>query len=309
MSAGWAYIVQQCLNALQVSAFYALLASAYVMLHGAVARINLAFGAIAMWGAYLTIGGIAIVTASLQVPLGAVAFAIVFALVGTAALGLVIARMVVLPLAPSRSLALLIATVGLAVALEEIMRIANRSRERLLRPVLADPLVTFGPPNFVIRITVIQALVFGASVLLAAALALFIRRHRFGRAWRAASQDTGMLALLGIDPKRVILISTVLASSMAAAAGIMIAIYYGSVSFSMGAILGLKALFVAVIGGLNSLGGAVAGALVLGFFETMWSAYLAGDYRDVASFLALILLLVLRPQGLFAARTRIDHLT
>ena len=80
----------------------------------------------------------------------------------------------------------------------------------------------------------------------------------------------------------------------------MIAIYYGSVSFYMGAMLGLKALYVAVIGGLNSLGGAVAGAFVLGFFESMWSGYFPGEYRDVASFLALTFLLIMRPHGLFA---------
>ncbi len=303
----WPYIVQQCLNALQVSAFYALLASAYVLVHGVADRINLAFGAIAMWGACLTIGGIVLVSASADVPLAALAFGVVYALVGTGALGFVVGRNVVTPLLRSRSLALLIATIGLAIVLEEVMRIANRSRERLLRPILAEPLASFGPAGFTIRITLIQAIVVGTAGLLAAGLALFMRYHRFGRIWRAASQDRRMLGLLGIDLRPVVIGSMVAAALYAAAAGIMIAVYYGSVSFTMGTILGLKALYVAVIGGLDSIGGALAGALMLGFFEAMWSAYLPGDYRDVASFLALSFLLVLRPQGLFAPAGRKDH--
>ena len=87
----------------------------------------------------------------------------------------------------------------------------------------------------------------------------------------------------------------------------MIAIYYGSVSFYMGAVLGLKALYVAVIGGLNSLGGAIAGAFILGFFEAMWSGYFPSAYRDVASFLALTFLLIARPEGLFAPAYRLTN--
>jgi branched-chain amino acid transport system permease protein len=116
-----------------------------------------------------------------------------------------------------------------------------------------------------------------------------------------------MVSLLGIDPRPVLIGTMVVGSAYAAASGVMVAIYYGSVSFYMGAMLGLKALYVAVIGGLNSLGGGVAGAFVLGFFEAMWSGYLPGAYRDVASFSALTFLLIARPQGLFAAAYRPDH--
>src|SRR6185295_5529784 len=292
------YFLQQCLNSIQVSCFYALLAAAYVLVHGIADRINLSFGGVAMWGAYLTIGGIALVSAS--VPLSAVGFAVVYAIVGTSALGYVVGRAVVLPLAGKPSLAMLIATIGLAIVLEELMRIANNGRELLLRPILAETLVEFPDPVFTIRISVIQAVVLGASLVLAGGLALVVRWHRFGRAWRACSQDLRMVALLGVDPRPVLAGTMVVGSAFAAASGIMIAVYYGSVSFYMGAMLGLKALYVAVIGGLNSLGGALAGAFILGFFESMWSGYFPSQYRDVASFLALTFLLIMRPHGLFA---------
>lgn len=298
----WLYFLQQCINAVQVSCFYALLAVAYVLVHGVADRINLAFGGIAMWGAYLTVGGVAAITASWDFPLAVILFAIPYAILGTAALGSVIGRTVVVPLAGKARLAMLIATIGLALVLEEAMRIANNSKDLWLKPILTGTLIEFPDPAFSIRISIIQAVVFGAAFLLAVLLALVVRWHRFGRIWRACSQDLKMVGLLGVDTRPVLIGTMVIGSAYAAAAGVMIAIYYGNVAFWMGTVLGLKALYVAVIGGLNSLGGAIAGAFVLGFFEAMWSGYLAGDYRDVASFLALTALLIARPAGLFAPR-------
>jgi branched-chain amino acid transport system permease protein len=237
---------------------------------------------------------------TVNVPLAVLPFALLYAIIGTSALGLVIARSVIAPLSLQRPLAMLIATIGLAIVLEEIMRMANHSRELVLAPILAGTLVEWPSAIFVIRISIIQALVFGVSLGLAIMLALFVGYHRFGRLWRACAQDIRMVALLGIDPRPIITATIVIGSALAATSGIMLAIYYGSVSFYMGAMLGLKALYVAVIGGLGSLGGAIAGAFVLGFFEAMWSAYLSGAYRDVASFAALTFLLVLRPAGLLA---------
>jgi branched-chain amino acid transport system permease protein len=300
------YFLQQCLNAMQVSCFYALLAVAYILVHGVVDRINLAFGAIAMWGAYLTIGGIALVASTYNVPLWSIPLAVIYAVAATSALGFVIARTVVVPLSHQRSLAMLIATIGLAIVLEEVMRMANRSREIYLTPILADPLVEWPDPVFGLKITVIQALVFAISLGLAAGLAFFVRFHRFGRLWRACSQDIRMVELLGIDPAPVLTATMVIGAAFAAMSGIMIAVYYGSVNFWMGTMLGLKALYVAVVGGLNSFGGAIVGAFALGFLEVMWSAYFTGEWRDAASFGALTFLLIVRPNGLFSPTLRPD---
>ncbi len=295
------YFLQQCLNAIQVSCFYALLAVAYVLVHGVVDRINLSFGAIAMWGAYLTIGGIALVSYSMvSVPMWVLLFAVVYAIVGTSILGYAVARTVVIPLADKRPLAMLIATIGLAIVLEELMRFASRNREIYLSPILANSLVEWPHPEFTIRITVIQAIVVVVSLTLAGALAFFVRFHRFGRLWRACAQDFRMVALLGVDPRPTIFATIVIGAALASVSGIMVAVYYGSVNFYMGTMLGLKALYIAVIGGLNSLSGAIAGAFILGFLEAMWSAYFNGEYRDAASFALLTSLLILRPNGLFA---------
>lgn len=299
------YFAQQCLNALQVSCFYALLAVAYVLVHGIVDRINLAFGAIAMWGAYLTVGGLMVTAGTLfAIPLWALPLAALYALVGTSALGFVIARTVVAPLAHERSLAMLIATIGLAIVLEEVIRITVNGRELLIPPILAQTLIAFPNPTFAIKVTVIQGVVFVVALTLAGGLVAFVRYHRFGRFWRACAQDITMTELLGINPRPVLTVAMTLGAAYAAASGIMIAIYYGSVSAYMGAILGLKALYVAVLGGLNSLGAAIAGAFMLGFFEGMWAGYMPGQYRDVASFATLTFLLIMRPSGLLSPVAR-----
>ena len=295
-----AYFLQQCLNAVQVSAFYGLLAIAYVLLYGIANRINLAFGAIAMWGAHLAASGMFILVA--LSPFGIMAtvlLAIAYALAGTAALGFVVQRNVIRPLVTRRSLAILIATIGLAIVLEELVRLASHGRDRWLSPMLDEPLVVLASGDFAVQISEMRGLVMLISFALAAGLILFMSRHRFGRDWRACSQDLRMAALCGIDVDLTLALSFVISSAYAAASGAVIALYYGNVSFHMGAMLGLKTLLAAVIGGLGSIGGALAGAFLLGFLESFWSAYFAVEYRDVVVFGALALVMIFRPRGLF----------
>ena len=302
------YFLQQCLNAVQVSAFYGLLAVAYVLLYGIANRINLAFGAIAMWAGYLTIGGIAVLSALTPLVLAAVLLlGVAQALVGTMALGLVIQSMVLRPLIQRASLSILIATIGLAIALEEIMRLTHGNRERWLPPMLNDPMVLLQGGGFSVEVTPMRLIIVATSLLLSLALILFMARHRFGRQWRACAQDLRMAALCGINIDTTLAVTLVIAAGYAAAAGAVIALYYGNVNFYMGTVLGLKALLVAVIGGLGSVPGALVGGFVLGFLESFWSAYFAANYRDVVVFGLLILMLIFRPQGLFATAARPDH--
>ncbi len=304
---GLLYFLQQALNAVQVSSFYALLAVAYVLIYGIANRINLAFGALAMWAGYLTIAGVAVAAALTPLSIALVLLlSLAYALLSTALLGYVVQRLVVKPLLPTASLAILIATIGLAIALEEVMRIANNSRERWLSPLFDGALPLVRSEVFPIQIPYMQAVVLAAALALSAALVVFIAKHRFGKAWRACSQDLGMAALCGIRVNAVLAMSFVISSAYAAAAGAIIALHYGNVSFAMGTVLGLKTLLAAVIGGLGSIGGAVLGAFLLGFLETLWSAYLDVEYRDVAVFGILALLMIWRPRGLLTPLLRRD---
>lgn len=301
------YFLQQALNGLQVSAFYALLAVGYVLVHAVSGRTNLAFGALSV-----TAGCTAVLIATM---LGAVFYAseasalllaVPAALAANAVTGYLLARFVVLPLAQDSRLSMLVATLGAAIVLEELARLASGSRDLWLQPVLATPLA-FVSGSFPVSVTAIRMINLAVAAVMIAGLAVLVARHPAGRAWRAVSEDAGMARLLGIDVERVVCGSVVLGALYAGAAGILAAVYYGSVSFYLGLILGLKVLYVVVLGRLHSITGALIGAGLLGFLETFWSAYLPLAWRDVATFVFLTLILALAPAGLFAPQERPDH--
>ena len=293
------YILQQLLNAVQIIAIYALLAAAFVLLYGVTNRINLAFGAIAMWSAYVTIMMISLLQGATFWPLIAVVLVGGFiALANTAALGFALHHLVIAPLIRRRSQVLLIATIAVAIVLEETMRLINDSRELWLRPVFADPIPLYASTSFPIQVTPLQITAVIVAFGVVASLIILMKRNRFGVFWRACSEDLKMAALCGVNIPLILAGSFVLASVCAGLAGSLIALLYGSASFVMGTIIGLKTMFVAVIGGLRSLSGALLAAIALGLFETFWSAYLDLAYRDVAAFCVLTLVLVLKPEGL-----------
>lgn len=301
MSGG--YVIQQALNGLQVSGFYALLAVSYVLMHAITRRINFAFGALSIWATYTFIN---VTTASMIELPGAVVLPFVIAAVAaalhTALGGLVLERTVVRPLVRETSLAMLVATLGLAIALEEGVRLANDSRERWLGPVGGDPIELARIDGFTITVTSVQIAGVAFALLMAAGLTLAVARHPFGRAWRACAQDLHMAELCGVDVGRTLRITFLVATVYAAAAGILVALLYGVASFHGGFVIGLKTLFVAVVGGLSSIGGAFLGAIVLGLFETFWSGTMGPDSRDAAAFAMLTLLLILFPEGLLGGR-------
>ncbi|MEZ5775284.1 MAG: branched-chain amino acid ABC transporter permease [Hyphomicrobiaceae bacterium] len=306
MSTG--YFLQQCLNALTVSAFYSLVAVAYVLMHGVTRRFSLAFGALAVWSGYVVINiSLWLMVRMPYATVLPVGLAAIFAVIETAAVGHVTERLVVRPLIRQPSLAMLVATLGLALVLEELMRIQNGSRELWLQPILNVPMRIGGSDAFPILVTPIQIIVLAIAIGLCALIVAFISHHPFGRVWRATSQDPVMAELAGVDVGRVVGASFALAAASAGAAGALLAIYYGAVSFYFGLVIGLKTLFVAVVGGLDSVRGAFAGALMLGVLETFWSGYVSAEYRDVASFVVLTGLLILFPAGLFAGARRVDH--
>jgi len=290
------YFLQQVVNAVQISLIYALLAVSFVLLYGIGRRINLAFGAFAMWSAYLTITLVILLMASTRWPLILVLIAaLLIAILNTASLGFVVQRLVIIPLVNKPTQALVIATLGLAILLEEAMRLVNDSREKWLTPLFSDPVILVADPEFIIQVTQMQLGIFALSLILVVSLLIGMRQSRFGRFWRACADDGAMASLCGVNVTGTLAFTFVLASIYASLSGSLIALLYGSVSFTMGLMIGLKTLFVAVLGGLTSFRGAVIGAFLLGFLETFWSAYFEIAYRDVAVFLVLIGILILKP--------------
>ena len=300
------YAIQQTLNAAMVAALYSLLAVAYALLHGITNRIVLSFGDIAMFGAFYTVYLmlLSLVTGTdTGIALGGVFIA---ALAGTAALGIVVNRGVFAPLVKTPSQAIMIASIGLSIALQEAMRLQSSGREQWLPPIYADTILRIDFDGFPVSVTLMQTIIVLLSATLILTLYSVLARTKAGRLWRACSQNRDLAALCGIDVNRVMSWTAATAAAFAAASGWIIGTAYGGVSFYMGLVLGLKALFASILGGFGTIGGAIAGGIVLAGVETMWTAFFPIVYRDVAVFSLVILVLVLKPDGLLGVPARRD---
>jgi branched-chain amino acid transport system permease protein len=303
------YALQQGLNALPVGSVYALLAMAYALFYGLVGRINLAFGEFAVIGAFTLANVVTLAVALASGLTGAAVVALAAAAITAAAAvgalaGGVTGRAVFQPLAAAGHRSFLIASVGLAIALSELLRLVSKSRDTWLQPLLNEPaLVATG--GFRITMTRMQALEVALAATAALLVAVLMARTGFGRRWRAVSDDPLMARFLGVDPVRVAMATMLLSSALAATAGALSTLHYGHASASAGLMIGLKALVAAILGGIGSVSGAAAGGLIVGLAETLWSAYLPFDQRDIFVLSLLVIVLVFRPDGLFG-RARPD---
>ncbi|WP_052341214.1 branched-chain amino acid ABC transporter permease [Salinarimonas rosea] len=301
---GGVQALQVGLAALTTGSLYGLLAVAYSLVYGLVGRIFLAFGEIAIVGGYAVAiaVGVALATSGLAgeaAVYAGLALGLVLAPLATASLARLLAEGVVAPLAHRPGYAMLVASFGLVIALSEGLRLVQGGSEIWIAPGRVRGVVLATTPDGALAtITLTQ----GAAIALALAGALaaivLVARSRFGRAWRAVSDDPDAAALMGVDARATLVGAVTLAGVLAALAGWFVVAHYGNISFAGGLMLGLKALVAAILGGIGSLPGALLGGLLLGLGESLWSAFLPGAYRDVAVFGALALLLALRPGGL-----------
>jgi branched-chain amino acid transport system permease protein len=297
-----AYGAQQFINAIALSAVYALLATAYSLVYGITGRINLAFGEIAVLGAYGAIGAIAaLVALGPDDPLAGIVVALAFAAAFSGLWSAVIGRQVIAPLHARHRLGqpILIATIGLAIAIQELLHLLQGVRDRWVPPLFNEPIALARADAFVVTVTPIQIAVVVSTLAAAAIMLWLFTRTRFGLSWRAYADDPQTAVLLGVDGPRLLATTFLLAGLCAGLAGAVVGVYYGNVSASMGTMLGLKALIAALIGGIGSVPGAFLGGLVVGLIETAWSAYFDISLRDMVIYTFLVVLFLLRPGGLF----------
>ncbi|MBV8473930.1 MAG: branched-chain amino acid ABC transporter permease [Hyphomicrobiales bacterium] len=294
-----AYGMQQAINGLPLAAVYALLAAAYSLVYGLVGRINLAFGDIAAVGGYAAALGAAVAAA--QPPAGTLAVALGFGAASAAFWGVAASRWVFQPLGGASGQQVLIASIGLALALGEFLRLTQGNRPNWVGPVLNAPFGVARSGDFIVT-TAPNALLAGAFALAAGfALVFVMQKTRFGRRWRAYADDPLGAQLFGVSPGAIFGQTFALASAFAGLSGFVMTMYYGSVGYGAATSLGLKALIAAILGGVGSIPGAFLGGFVVGAFEAAWSTYFAVDYRDVAVFSLLAILLTLRPGGILGA--------
>ena len=158
--------------------------------------------------------------------------------------------------------------------------------------------MTLGP----VRVAYIQIVILAVAAALMVGLHLFVQKTRMGRAMRCTAQDPLMAALVGVPVNRVISLTFVLGSSLAAVAGVLVVVYYGKVNYLSGYTAGLKAFTAAVLGGIGNIPGAMVGGIFLGVVEGLAAGYIGGEYKDVVAFVILVLVLIVRPQGLLGVR-------
>jgi branched-chain amino acid transport system permease protein len=294
-----AYFLQQLINGITLGAIYGLIAIGYTMVYGIIGMINFAHGEVFMIGAFIGLSsflllGMAGIT---WAPL-AILVVLIVAMVFTSVYGWTIERLAYRPLRGSHRLAPLISAIGVSIFLQNFVRTTQGARVRPLPPVISDGITLLRTDSFTVSLSYVQILIIVLTVALMAAFALLIARTPLGRAQRACEQDATMAALLGIDVDRTISLTFVSGAALAAVAGVMFLVYYGVIDFFIGFVAGMKAFTAAVLGGIGSLPGAMLGGLAIGLIETFWSAYFTIEYKDVAAFSILVLVLIFRPTGL-----------
>lgn len=297
-----AYVMQLIINATALSAVYALLATAYSLIYGITGRINLAFGEIAVLGAYGAVAAIAVsVSLGLGDPFAGVVVALALAAAFCALWSAAIGALVIAPLHARHRLGqpILVATIGLAVALQEFLHVAQGARERWVPPLFQLPIALARAGSFVVTVTPLQIAVVALTLGAAVGMLWLFTRTRFGLSWRAYADDPLTAALVGVDGGKLLSTTFALAGVSTGLAGAVVAVYYGNVESSMGTMLGIKALIAALVGGIGSVAGAFVSGLALGLIETAWSAYFDITLRDAVIYSVLIGLFLLRPGGLF----------
>jgi len=286
--------LQQLVNGLSLGSIYALIALGYTMVYGVLRLINFAHGDVYMVGAYTGYylsrrlkGDEPSLVGALLVMLGA--------MLACAVLGVIIERFAYRPVRRAARLTLLITAIGVSLFLENGAQLVFGADPKFF-PSLA-PRADFIVGG--VRLTSEQLTVIAVSFLLMILLRFFILKTRTGKAMRAVSFNLDAAKLMGISTDRIIAITFALGSALAAAAGVLIGMQIPKIDPLMGIIYGLKAFVAAVLGGIGNVPGAVIGGLLIGTSEVMVVGYLSSTFRDAIAFGILILVLLLRPQGIF----------
>jgi branched-chain amino acid transport system permease protein len=290
-------ILQQLLNGIMLGGTYALLALGYTLIFGILRLLHIAHGEVFMVGALIGLNLVLLGGVNIYV-------ALLGGLVGAAIVGVLVERVAIRPLhregQPLPLLAPLISTLGVGLILQDLAVKYYGGRQVRFPETIEIVTYHLGP----VVVTSVQVVIILTSLLLMVALNLFLRGNLMGKAMRAVAENARTASLLGIDINRVILVTFAIASGLAGVAGVLVGLAYGAISPFMGVEIGLKGFAIIVIGGLGSIVGAMVAGLAIGLVEVLSVGYLASSYRDAFTFGFMVLVLLLRPQGLFGVEGR-----
>jgi len=293
------YFLQQLINGVTLGAIYGLIAIGYTMVYGIIGMINFAHGEIYMIGAFISLITILILgpTSGAMVVV-TLLIVLVVSMLLTAVYGWTLERVAYRPLRGSPRLAALISAIGMSIFLQNFVQISQGARVKALQPVISGEVDLYEGASFTVTLSYMQMIIILVTTAVMVGFWLLISKTALGRAQRACEQDRIMASLIGIDVDRTISITFVLGAALAAVAGLMITLFYGVIDFYIGFLAGIKAFTAAVLGGIGSIPGAMLGGLLIGLIESFWSGYFTIEYKDVAAFTILVLVLIFRPTGL-----------
>ena len=290
--------LQQLINGLSLGSIYALIALGYTMVYGIVKLINFAHGDVMMMGAYA--GYFVLICLGATVP--GLTGAFIAAMVLCGLLAILIERFAYRPLRSAPRLNSLITAIAVELILQNLMRIL---------PFVGPnprPFPTMPVHNFTFNVVSVSSttlIVIITSAVLMILLNFIVNHTKTGKAMQAVSYDLQASALMGINVNRIIAVTFLIGSILAGAGGVLYATAYPLIDPMMGYIPGLKAFVAAVLGGIGSIPGAMAGGIILGIAETLTKGYLSSQYADAISYGILIVILLIKPTGLFGKKTSV----
>ena len=283
--------INQIINGLSTGSMYALVAIGYTMVYGIAKMINFAHGDIIMAGAYFALIAIGFVR---PIP------AILFSIVVTAALGVLTEKVAYKPLRGKGSLEVLITAIGVSYLLENVFLLIFGSAARTFPQIMPKGTINLGA----ISIKYITVITLVVTAVCTAVLLFFINKTKLGKAMRAVSEDQGAAQLMGINVNTTVSLTFAIGSGLGAIAGVIYGCAYSLITPYIGLMLGIKAFIAAVLGGIGSVPGAMVGGLMLGVAESLTIAYISSDFSDAVVFGILIIVLLVKPAGLFGKNVR-----
>jgi branched-chain amino acid transport system permease protein len=279
-------LLQQLVNGLTLGAVYTLIALSFSLVMGILGILNLAIAELFMLGAYL---GFAVIAAKLSLPL-----ALAVGIAGAALASIVIEKVAYAPLRDAPLVTPMLSTLGFSIILQNIATNLWGSDPLQLPDEYLAVRFSLGP----VSIGAMQVIVLGGAVVLVAALAYLVQRTSAGRALRAVAENRDVARLLGVSAERMTLLAFVLSGALAGAAGVLIGLHYAAITPYIGVEIGLKAIAVMVIGGVTRVWGALLAGPLIGVAEVLTVAYGGSQIRDLVVYGFMILILLIRPQGL-----------
>ena len=297
-------IIQQFLNALGLGIMYALIAVGFTLFFGVIEVVNFAHGEVFMLGAFVALLSVGLIT-SIGLTMGSLPFflaILILVLLAGGIFGVLLEKFIVRPMRSAPDIMTLLITLGVSIVMREsVMLFVPNGRNPQPFPKLFE-MESIKIGGVLIKPETILCIIL--SAVLISGLYYIIEKTTFGRYIRATAQDREAAMMMGINVKKIFIITLALGSALGAVAGMMNGLSYGIIKFNMGFAAGIKGFAAAVVGGLGNVYGAIAGGMLLGFLEIFVVSTIpdGSSYQDLISFVIVILCLVFRPAGIFGER-------